>query len=126
MVREASLALAARQLGRERIEALLPEVAERVEPRVDLVERRGVDRVEPPGAIRPDRREAAVAQDPQVLRDGRLRDPELGLDDGGQCPGGQLPIGEQLQDPPSDRVPQDVERVHADQSRSICLYKSTL
>ena len=101
-------------------------MAEWVEPRIDLVERRRVDRVEPSGAVRPDRREAAVAQHPEMLRDGRLRDPELGLDDGGQRPGGQLPIGEQLQDPPSDRVTQDVERVHADQSRSICLYKSTL
>ena len=47
-----------------------------------------------------------------MLRDGRLRDPELGLDDGGERPRGQLPVGEQLEDPPPDRVAQDIERVH--------------
>ena len=73
---------------------------------------RRVDGVEPPRAVRPDGREAAVAQDPEVLRDGRLRDPELGLDDRGDRPRGQLAIGEQLEDPPPDRVAQDVERVH--------------
>ena len=47
-----------------------------------------------------------------MLRNGRLRDPELGLDDRGDRPGGQLPVGEQLEDPASDRVAEDVERVH--------------
>ncbi len=78
--REAPFTFATREVGRERVESLLPEAAERVEPCVDVVERRRVDGVEPPGALGPDRREAALAQDLEVLRDGRLRDPELGLD----------------------------------------------
>ena len=111
---EATLAPAACQLGRERVEALVPEPAEVVEPLVDLSERRRVDRVEPAGAVGPDRREAAVAEDLEVLRDGRLRDAELGLDDRGDRPRRQLALGEELEDPPADRVAEDVERVHED------------
>jgi hypothetical protein len=48
-----------------------------------------------------------------VLGDGGLADAELGADDVGDLAGGELPVGEQLEDPASDRVPQDVERVHA-------------
>ena len=112
-VREAALALAARELGRERVEPLVPEPAEVVEPVVELVERRRVDGVQPARALRPDRREPAVAQDLEVLRDGRLRDPELGLDDRRDRARGQLAVGEQLEDPAADRVSEDVERVHA-------------
>ena len=61
-----------------------------------------------------------------MLRDGRLRDPELGLDDGGDRPGGQLAIGEQLEDPAPDRVAEDVERVHAPMIEGRDLYKSIL
>ena len=73
----------------------------------------GVDGVEPAGALGSDGREPAVAQHPQVLRHGRLRDAELRLDDGGDRARGQLAIGEQLEDPAPDRVAEDVERVHA-------------
>ena len=61
-----------------------------------------------------------------MLRDGRLRDPELGLDDGRDRPGRELAIGEELEDPPSDRVAQDVERVHGPHNRSRDLYKSSM
>jgi hypothetical protein len=47
-----------------------------------------------------------------VLRDRRLRDPELGLDDGRDRSGGQLTVGQQLQDAAADRVSENVERVH--------------
>ena len=86
--------------------------AEVGEPVVELAERRRVDGVEPAGALGSDVREPAVAQDLEVLRHGRLRDPELGLDDGRDRPRGQLAIGEQFEDPPADRVSEDVERVH--------------
>jgi hypothetical protein len=109
---ETSLALAASQFGRKRVEALLPEATERVEPGVDLVERRRIDGIQPPGALRPDRRETAVAQDPEVLRDRRLRDPELRLDDRRDRPGRLLASGQQLEDPPSDWVAKDVKGVH--------------
>ena len=59
-----------------------------------------------------DGREPAVAEDLEVLRHGRLRDPELRLDDGGDRSRRQLAVCEQLEDPATDRVPEDVERVH--------------
>jgi hypothetical protein len=47
-----------------------------------------------------------------VLADRRLGDAELRLDDGPQLSRALLARGEQLQDPPADRVAEDVERVH--------------
>jgi hypothetical protein len=87
-------------------------VAEWVEPRIDLLERRRVHGVQAACAVRSDAREAAVAQDPEVLRDRRLADPELRLDDVGDGAGRALAVGEELKDPSSYRVAQDVERVH--------------
>ena len=121
---EAAFPLAAGELGRERVEPLIPEPAELVEPVVELAERRRVDGVEPPRALGPDRREPAVAQNLEVLRHGRLRDPELRLDDGRDRPRSQLAVGEQLEDPSPDRVSQDVESVHEAQDRRLRLYKS--
>ena len=47
-----------------------------------------------------------------MLRDRRLRDAELALDHLADVTGGRLAVGEQFQDAPADRVPEDVERVH--------------
>ena len=91
-----------------------------------LAERFGVDGIEPSCALRADGREPAVTEDLEVLGHRRLRDPELGLDDGRDRPRGQLAIGEQLEDPSPDRVSQDVERVHDAQDTSNNLYKSRL
>ena len=82
------------------------------------------DGVQPPRALGADRREAAVAQDLEMLRHGRLRDPELGLDDGGDRARSRLPFGEELEDPPPDRVAEDVERVHRRDDTRCDLYKS--
>ena len=83
-----------------------------VEPVVQLVERRGIDRVEAAGALGPNGRESAIAEDLEVLRHGRLRDPELCLDDRTDRTGGHLTIGQQLQDPAPDGVSEDIECVH--------------
>ena len=83
-----------------------------MKPAVELLERRGVDRVQPARADRSHGREPAVPEHLQVLRDSRLRDAELRLHDRGDVPRGDLAIGEELEDPASDRVTEDVERVH--------------
>ena len=54
-----------------------------VEPVVELSERRRVDGIQPSCALGANRGEPAVSKDLEVLRHGRLRDPELGPDDGG-------------------------------------------
>ncbi len=91
---------------------LIPSTAEAIEPPVDVLQRRAFDGVEPPGALRADSCEAVLPQHPQVLGDPGLGQAELSLDDGRDLPGRQLPVGEQLEDPPAYRVPEDVEGVH--------------
>ena len=55
-----------------------------------------------------------LAQDAQVLGDGRLADPELLLHDLADLARAELPVvGEELEDPSPHRVAEDVERVHA-------------
>src|SRR5690348_10780248 len=109
---EAALALAPGQFGRQRLQVRCPEAPEVIEPRVDLTQRLGVHRVQAPGPARPHGRQAAVPEHPQVLRDGRLGDAELPLDDRADRAGGQLPLGEQLQDPPPHRIAEHVKRMH--------------
>src|SRR6185437_16078644 len=103
---------AACDLGVEGAESLIPERPEPVQPRVHLTQRRRVDRVDAPGSLGPNGREPVLPQDAQVLRHRGLADVELLPDDGGQRPGGQLVVGQQLEDPPPDRVADDVEGVH--------------
>lgn len=67
-----------------------------------------------------------LPQHAQMLRDPRLGNPELRLDDGGDRTGGLLTLGEQLQDPAPHRVAENVERVHSDEDDTHDLYKSNL
>ena len=47
-----------------------------------------------------------------MLRDGGLRDPEFGLDDLRHLARTDLAVGEQFEDPSTDRVAEDIEGVH--------------
>src|SRR5690606_29131282 len=99
-------------LGREVLEGVLPERAVVGEPLVDRAERTGVERVDAPPALGAHAGEAGVPQHLELLRDGRLRDPELlphGRDDLARR---ALALGEQLDDAPPDRVAEYRERVH--------------
>src|SRR5690606_21162748 len=103
---------AARDFRGERVELVAPEPPEGIEPFLDLLERPGVDRIEPALGLRPDVREPVVPQHSQVLRDGRLAYAELGCDYLDDRPRAALSIGEQLQDPSPHGVTENVERVH--------------
>src|SRR3546814_14332877 len=70
------------ELGAECIQARGPHTAELGEPAVGFGQRIGLEGVEAAGAVRPDARESGVTQHAQVLGDGRLADPEPGLDAG--------------------------------------------
>jgi len=48
------------------------------------------------------------------------------LDNFGDRPRGQLPIGEELEDAAPDGIAEDVESVHGDQGTRYDLYKSSL
>jgi len=95
-----------------------------IDPVVELTERLGVDGIQATRTLGPDRREAGLAQHLQVLRYGRLRDPELRLDDRRDRPRAQLAIGEQLQDTAADGIAEDIERMHVGEDTSPDLYKS--
>ena len=60
-----------------------------------------------------------------MLRHRRLRDAELVVDGVAHRTGLELPVVEELQDPPADRVTEDVERVHdgPDYQTSLILVK---
>src|SRR4249919_3861139 len=89
-----------------------PEAPEAAEPRVYLPQRARLHRVQAPGTLRPHGREAGLTQHLQVLRNARLGDPELLMDDGAHRAGGHLPVSEQLQDPAPHRVAEHIEGVH--------------
>jgi hypothetical protein len=72
---------------------LAPETAEGREPHGDLLQGHGVHGVEAAGAVGSHRREPALPQHAQVLRHGRLGDPELRLDDDRDAAGGPLAVG---------------------------------
>jgi len=48
-----------------------------------------------------------------MLRDGRLRDPELPLNGRADRAGGQLTLGKELENPAAYRIAEHIERVHA-------------
>ena len=81
--------------------------------------RRGV------GRLGPDAREAALPQDLEVLRDGRLRDPELGLDDAAQRPEVSSPSASSSRIRRRTGSPRTSKACIA-HVRSIGLYKSRL
>src|SRR5690349_2620 len=75
-----ALSFTSRDLGRQRVEPRCPEAAERIQPFVDISQRRPAHRVEPALTIGADRGESVVPQDLEVLRHRRLADRELLLD----------------------------------------------
>ena len=100
------------QFGAERGQRRLPESAESSQPGVHLGQRIGFQGIETPSALRANAGEPGLAQHPQMLRDRWLRDAELALHDPADVTGGRLAGGEQLDDPATDRISENVERVH--------------
>src|SRR5664280_1522532 len=105
---------------------LVPEPAEAAEPHVDLLQGPGLHGVQPARTVRSDGGETVLSQHLQVLRDARLGDSELPLDDRRDRPGRLLAVGEQFQDPASHRITENVERVHGTDDISCALYKLVL
>ena len=89
-----------------------PEIAEMVEPGVDLLERSSVERIESARALGADRGETGLAQDFQMLRHGSLGDAELGSDGLDDLARGKLVAGQQFEDAAPNRVAEDIEGVH--------------
>src|SRR6478672_8682948 len=92
------LAATSGDLRAECIESVVPERPEPGEPRVDLGHRTCVEGIEAAWAVGSYVGEAALAQHPQLHRDGRLPDAELRRDRLGDLPGRAFAVGEQLED----------------------------
>ncbi|MEY9704176.1 hypothetical protein ABIE71_006919 [Bradyrhizobium diazoefficiens] len=107
-----TLPLAARDLGRQRVQLRLPEIPELTDPRIHRAKPRNVDRIEPPLRLRPNRREAALAQHLEVLRHGGLRDSELRPDRLDDLAGRHFPGRQQLEDATAHGIGEDLEDVH--------------
>src|SRR3954454_15105385 len=110
--RVTTLAFAARDFRRQRIQLRLPEIAELTDPRIHRLEPRSIDRIEPSLRLRPNGREAALAQHLEVLRHGCLRDPELRSDHFDDLAGRHLAGRKQLEDATADGVGKDLEDLH--------------
>lgn len=89
-----------------------PEAAEVGQPLVGFAQRFGGDRVEAAGALGTHTREAVLPEHLQVLGHRGLGNAELVLHDRGHLTRGTFTIGEELQDPPADRVAEDVKGMH--------------
>ena len=109
---QTALAAAPSQLCFQRIQWLLPEGSEVIEPLVHFPKRNFADRVQPARSLRPYRRKTGVAQHAEVLGHSRLRDSELCLDHGAQRARALFTLGQQFQDPAPDRVTKNVEGMH--------------
>src|SRR5262249_37047651 len=109
-----SRTLPTRDFGCEGLEPRAPHPPERLQPHVSLGQRARVDGIDTARPLGTYRREPTLPQDLELLRHGRLRDPELPRDDLDDFAGGMLALDKELQDAPSNRIAEDVERIHQD------------
>src|SRR5262245_49149504 len=109
-----SRTLPTRDFSCEGLEPRAPEPPERLQPGVSLSQRARVHGIDAACPLGTHRRKPALSQDLELLRDGRLRDTELPRDDLDDLPGRMLALDQEFQDTPSNRIAEDIERVHQD------------
>jgi hypothetical protein len=76
------------------------------------LERSRIDGVQASRPLGPHPCETAFPEHPQVEGNRRLGDAELASDHGTQRTGGLFVIRKQLEDPPTDRLAENIEAVH--------------
>lgn len=92
---------------------LAPEFAELLQPNINLLQCGWLDRVESSPAVYLHRSKSVVPQYTQVLRDGRLGNPELSSDSLGNDASRLRAVGKQLEDASPYRITEDVQCVHS-------------
>lgn len=110
-----ALCLATGDLGRERVEARGPEIAEGMQPRVDLLQTRSIEAIDPRGAVASHGGESVLPKDAKVLRDCGLRDRVVAPDRVDQFARASVTARELLKNAAPNRVAEDIEGVHAPQ-----------
>src|SRR5262245_61802032 len=109
-----SRTLSTRDFSCEGLEPRAPEPPERLQPDVSLSQRARVNGIDAACPLGTYRRKPALPQDFELLRHGRLRDTELPRDDLDNLAGRMLALDKEFQDTPSNRIAEDIERVHQD------------
>ena len=94
------------------MQAFFPKSAKWSDPGIDLLKRLRLHRIDASGPIHADTDEPALPQCPEMLRNGRLRDVELLLDQLCDSSGTAFAAGEEFQNPAPDRIPEDIKGVH--------------
>jgi hypothetical protein len=105
----AVLAFAPRNLGGEGIEALFPKPAKPVEPRVHFLKGCRLHGIDTACPIVAHARKPVLAQNPQVLGYGRLRNVELSLHHFDDTASRMLACREKLEDAASNRLAENVK-----------------
>lgn len=100
------------EFGAKCVKTLAPEVAKRLQPLVNFLERRRLYGVKTAGSLCSDSGEAVLPQHPQVLGHSWLTYPELRLDDDDNLTRGVLLVQQHFEDPTADRVAEDIESFH--------------
>jgi hypothetical protein len=109
-----SRTLPARDFSCQGLKPRAPEPPEWLQPDVSLSQRARVDGIDAACPLGAYRRKPALPQDLELLRHCRLSDTELPRDDLDDLPGRMLALDQEFQDAPSNRIAEDIERVHQD------------
>lgn len=108
----AACVFASCDLGAERIERWGGTWPQPGEPPLEFGQGPGIQFVQAPVAVSMHYSKMVVPQYFQVLRDGRLRDPELTTDHVAQVSGHPWALGEHFEYPATHRIRQNLETVH--------------
>ena len=109
---DAACAFASCDLGAERIERWGGTWPQPGEPVLEFGQGPGIQFVQAPVSVTVNHSEMVVPQYFQVLRDSRLRDPELTADDVAEISGRPQALREHFEYPAADRIRQNLEPVH--------------
>ena len=85
---------------------------EGLHPLINLPERSRIDGIQATRPLCPHPSETTFAQHAQMKGDRRLGDTKLTLNDSADRSRGLFAVRKQLQDPPTDRVAENIEGVH--------------
>ncbi len=103
----------ARDLFGQRSEFWLPEMAERLQPPVNVFQASGVERINTPRTVDAHRCESVLSQYLEMLRYGRLRDPELFANEFNHLARRQRLVGQMFENSPAHRIAQNIKSVHS-------------
>ena len=91
---------------------MFPKSAKLVYPGIDLLKRIRVNRIDSSWPFDSNSDEAAFAQCPEMLRNARLRNAKLFLDDVRDTSGAAFATGEEFENPAPHRIAENIKSMH--------------